>query len=92
MITLKQKILKQRNLFSYVLICLAIMLLASSFLDLPPLIGNWENKAWSIINLELSDNYYPPGAAIALIPFLWAATVWFNLYGSVFFLSWCYLF
>ena len=72
MITLKQKILKQRNLFSYVLICLAIMLLASSFLDLPPLIGNWENKAWSIINLELSDNYYPPGAAIALIPFLWA--------------------
>ena len=72
MITLKQKILKQRNLFSYVLICFAIMLLASSFLDLPPLIGNWENKAWSIINLELSDNYYPPGAAIALIPFLWA--------------------
>jgi len=72
MTTLMQKILKQRNLFSYVLICLAIMLLASSFLDLPPLIGNWENKAWSIINLELSDNYYPPGAAIALIPFLWA--------------------
>ena len=72
MITLKQNILKQLNLFCYVLICLAIMLLASSFLDLPPLIGNWENKAWSIINLELSDNYYPPGAAIALIPFLWA--------------------
>ena len=72
MITLKQKIQKQRNLFSYVLICLALMLLASSFLDLPPLIGNWENKAWSIINLELRDNYYPPGAAIALIPFLWA--------------------
>jgi len=72
MTTLMQKILKQRNLLSYASICLALMLLASSFLDLPPLIGNWENKAWSIINLELSDNYYPPGAAIALIPFLWA--------------------
>ena len=72
MTTLKQQILKSRNLLAYVLICLTLMLLASSFLDLPPLIGNWENKAWSIINFELSDNYYPPGAAIALIPFLWA--------------------
>jgi hypothetical protein len=41
-------------------------------LDLPPLIGNWEAKSWSIVNLNLSDNYYPPGAAIALIPFLWS--------------------
>ena len=73
MTTLKQQILESRNLLAYVLICLALMLLASSFLDLPPLIGNWENKAWSIIIFELSDNYYPPGAAIALIPFLWAA-------------------
>lgn len=72
MTTLKQQISESRNLLAYVLICLALMLLASSFLDLPPLIGNWENKAWSIINFELSDNYYPPGAAIALIPFLWA--------------------
>ena len=70
--TLKQRILEHRNLLVYVLICFVLMLLASSFLDLPPLIGNWENKAWSIINFELSDNYYPPGAAIALIPFLWA--------------------
>jgi hypothetical protein len=41
-------------------------------LDLPPLIGNWEAKAWSILSFDLSDNYYPPGAALALIPFLWA--------------------
>ncbi len=48
------------------------MHIASSFLDIPQLISNWENKAWTIINFELKDNYYPPGAAIALIPFLWA--------------------
>ncbi len=81
MITLKQKILKQRNLLSYVLICLALMLLASSFLDLPPLIGNWESKAWSIINLELSDNYYPPGASIAHIPIILAGPeIWPAIY------------
>jgi hypothetical protein len=45
------------------------------FLDLPPLIGNWENKAWSIIKFQLNDNYYPPGAAIALIPFLWSGPI-----------------
>ena len=48
------------------------MFFASQFLDIPPLIGNWEEKAWSILKLDLHDNYYPPGAAIALIPFLWA--------------------
>jgi hypothetical protein len=71
MTTLKNRLLELRLLFLYVLICLGLMILASSFLDLPPLIGNWENKAWSIINFDLRDNYYPPGAAVALIPFLW---------------------
>jgi hypothetical protein len=65
-------VFKQRSLLLYILICLFQLILAASFLDLPPLIGNWENKAWSIINFELKDNYYPPGAAIALIPFLWS--------------------
>jgi len=69
---LTQVFLKHGNLVAYVCVCLALLLLASSFLDLPPLVGNWKDKAWSIINFELSDNYYPPGAAIALIPFLWA--------------------
>jgi hypothetical protein len=51
------------------------------FLDLPPLIGNWENKAWSIIKFQLNDNYYPPGAAIALIPFLWSGpSFWTAIY------------
>lgn len=63
---------KKRHLLLYVLMCCSLAFLASMFLDLPPLIGNWENKAWSIIKFQLNDNYYPPGAAIALIPFLWS--------------------
>lgn len=56
----------------YGLLCTLVALVASRFLDLPPLIGNWEVKAWSILEFNLTDNYYPPGAALALIPFLWS--------------------
>lgn len=56
----------------YASFCTFVMFFASQFLDIPPLIGNWEEKAWSILKFDLHDNYYPPGAAIALIPFLWA--------------------
>lgn len=66
---------KNRHLLLYVLMCCSLAFLASMFLDLPPLIGNWENKAWSIIKFQLNDNYYPPGAAIALIPFLWSGPI-----------------
>jgi hypothetical protein len=59
-------------MFLYGLICALIALFVSQFLDLPPLIGNWRNKAWSILNLNLTDNNYPPGAALTLIPFLWS--------------------
>ncbi len=56
----------------YGFLCTVVALIASQFLDLPPLIGNWEKKAWSILEFNLTDNYYPPGAALALIPFLGA--------------------
>lgn len=63
------------------------MFFASKFLDLPPLIGNWEEKAWSILNLDLHDNYYPPGASIALIPFLWTGPNYFLAIYFYYFLS-----
>ena len=59
-------------MFIYGVLCTIVALIASQFLDLPPLIGNWEKKAWSILEFNLTDNYYPPGAALALIPFLWS--------------------
>lgn len=65
----------------YAASCTLIALIASRYLDLPPLIGNWEAKSWSILNFNLSDNYYPPGAALALIPFLWAGPdFWLAVY------------
>lgn len=70
--SLISRILVNRLMLLYGLVCTLIALFASQFLDLPPLIGNWENKAWSILNFNLTDNYYPPGAALALIPFLWS--------------------
>lgn len=67
-----QRISSNKSMILYGLACTFVALIASRFLDLPPLIGNWENKAWSILNFNLTDNYYPPGAALALIPFLWS--------------------
>lgn len=49
-----------------------MLIIVSNFVDLPYLFGNWELKAKSILSFSLIDNHYPPGAAIALIPFLWA--------------------
>lgn len=60
------------SIILYAFFCTFTMFVASHFLDIPPLIGNWEVKAWSILELNLQDNYYPPGAAIAIMPFLWA--------------------
>ena len=71
----------------YAFLCTFLMFFASKFLDLPPLIGNWEEKAWSILNLDLHDNYYPPGASIALIPFLWTGPNYFLAIYFYYFLS-----
>ena len=56
----------------YAILCTFLLIIVSNFVDLPYLFGNWEVKAKSILSFSLIDNYYPPGAAIALIPFLWA--------------------
>lgn len=70
-----------KNLYIYVFFCLILLHFTSYFLDLPPLIGNWENKSWSILNFALNDNYYPPGASLALIPFLWnGPDFWLAIY------------
>jgi len=76
-----QRILSDKSMILYGLVCTCIALIASRFLDLPPLIGNWEDKAWSILNFNLTDNFYPPGGALALIPFLWSGpNFWPALY------------
>ena len=70
-----------KSLYIYVFFCLTLLYITSYFLDLPPLIGNWEDKSWSILNFALIDNYYPPGASLALIPFLWnGPDFWLAIY------------
>ena len=80
---IKKTIIKQidKSLYLYVILCLMLLYITSYFLDLPPLIGNWEDKSWSILNFTLNDNYYPPGASLALIPFLWnGPDFWLAIY------------
>ena len=70
-----------KSLYVYVFFCLMLLYITSYFLDLPPIIGNWEGKSWSILNFALNDNYYPPGASLALIPFLWnGPDFWLAIY------------
>ena len=77
--TIKRRI--NKSLYFYVFFCLTLLHITSYFLDLPPLIGNWEDKSWSILNFALNDNYYPPGASLALIPFLWSGpNFWLAIY------------
>ena len=78
----KNLMITNKFMLFYGFTCTLIAVFAAQFLDLPPLIGNWENKAWSILHLNLTDNYYPPGAALALIPFLWSGP---NFWPAVFF-------
>ena len=78
----KNLMITNKFMLFYGFTCTLIAVFAAQFLDLPPLIGNWENKAWSILHLNLTDNYYPPGAALALIPFLWSGP---NFWPAIFF-------
>lgn len=40
--------------------------------DLPVLVGNWEAKATALAHLHFpGENFYPPGSALLLAPFLW---------------------
>lgn len=40
--------------------------------DLPVWVKNWEGKALQIATFQVpTDNFYPPGSAILLVPFLW---------------------
>ena len=52
---------------------LVAIFLVNKISDLPVLLDYWEQKAISFSSFTIpNDNYYPPGAAILLVPFLWA--------------------
>ena len=66
------------KLISYVLICLTPLFFVNQVSDLPIWIGNGEQKAREILNLQLpSDNFYPIGKALMLLPFVWLSPNFF---------------
>ena len=56
----------------YLLIVTFELLLVRNFSDLPTELPNWAAKSRDLLNLDIpKDNFYGPGGAILLIPFLW---------------------
>ena len=60
------------KLWVYILVCLVPLFIVNQVSDLPVWIGNGEGKAREILTLQIpSDNFYPVGKALMLLPFVW---------------------
>lgn len=69
-------------LILYLLLSMIPLLLVHFVTDLPVWIGNWEPKVKDILNFNFpSDNFYPPGSALLLMPLIWLSP---NFYIVVF--------
>lgn len=89
LVALPNHVWRSRFLFGYLFLLLTELLVLNKISDLPNSLSNWIYKAEQIASLSLpSDNFYGPGAAIMLVPFLWAkdnliiATATYFLLGS----------
>jgi hypothetical protein len=64
---------ERRYLLSYLAILLAELHLINRASDIPVSLGNWITKAEQIASFSIpTDNFYGPGAALMIVPFLWA--------------------
>ncbi len=64
---------RSKYLIGYLGVLLAELLLLNKISDLPNSLSNWIYKAEQIASLSIpSDNFYGPGAALMIVPFLWA--------------------
>ena len=63
-----------KSAVGYAFLCLIPLQVLSKIIDLPVSIGNWSVKASEILNFSVpTSNFYPPGSALLLSPFLWMA-------------------
>ena len=63
---------QRTQVFLYAALNLAAIYLVHQLSDLPVLLENWESKATLLSQLKApTENFYPPGSAILLTPFLW---------------------
>jgi hypothetical protein len=64
---------ERKYLVGYLALLLSELLLLNRISDLPNSLSNWIPKAEQIWSFSIpTDNFYGPGAAIMLVPFLWA--------------------
>jgi len=64
--------LKNWKMCSYLVFLAAELTFIHRVSDLPVSIGNWVPKAEQLAALQVpTDNFYGPGAALLLVPFLW---------------------
>jgi hypothetical protein len=64
-------ILKNISAIVYAALNLFIIFVVNKLSDLPVWVGNWESKSNLLVSFKLPiDNFYPPGGAILLSPFL----------------------
>jgi hypothetical protein len=79
----KVKIDSKLHLVFYLILALIPLILVHYISDLPVWVGNWEPKARDILNFNFpKDNFYPPGSALMLLPFVWLSP---NFYIVIFF-------
>ena len=63
---------ERKYLLSYIAFLLAELILLNRISDLPNSLSNWIPKAEQIASFTVpTDNFYGPGAALLLVPFLW---------------------
>ena len=79
-------------LLIYLIVVISELLVIRSFSDLPTELPNWVPKAQDLLNLKAPrDNFYGPGGAILILPFLWNgpdyffATIFYTALGFVFY-------
>jgi hypothetical protein len=59
-------------LFFFLAICLSELTFIVTVSDLQVWLGNWEDKSRAILGFNIpTSNFYGPGSALLLIPFLW---------------------
>jgi hypothetical protein len=65
------RITPKNPILVYAILNFVIILIINQISDLPVWIGNWEAKATKLASFQNPlDNFYPPGGAILLVPFL----------------------
>jgi len=79
---------KSPKFWLYLIVCLAPLIIVNRVSDLPIWIGNGEAKAREILNFQLpTDNFYPIGKALMLLPFVWLTPKFFPVIVFYFLLS-----